>query len=351
MMDTDLNLHLIKAIDVGSLTSQLQTHIDQKTKPVGALGQLEALARQIGLIQHTLQPSLMQPQVLVFAGDHGLAAQGVSAYPSEVTWQMVENFLAGGAAISVFSRQHQLALHVVDCGVNHSFQIRPQLLNYKIAAGTMDCSLGPAMSLAQCQQAIENGRQIVQALPGNAILLGEMGIGNTSSAALIMAKLLGRSITDCAGRGTGLDDEKFKHKLAVLEKVLRQHQAVTGSLPILAAVGGFEIATMVGAILEAAQARRVVVVDGFITTAAVLVAHALQPNILDYCIFSHCSDEAGHAAMLDYLQVKPLLKLNLRLGEGSGAALAWPLLQSACFMLCDMASFSSAHVSTAPVEA
>ena len=307
----------------------MQQRVDRLTKPVGSLGRIEALAVQIGLVQRSERPRLAAPQMLVFAADHGLAAQGVSAYPSDVTWQMVENFLGGGAAISVLAEQHGLALHVVDAGVRHRFEPRPRLIVRKIGDGTADSSLGPAMSAEQCERAMEAGREIVAALPGNAVLLGEMGIGNTSAAALLLARLSGRDIAECTGRGTGLDDAGLQRKLDVLRRVLARHESAVSPLAALAAFGGFEIAMMAGAALQAAALRRLVVVDGFISGAAVLVAAALAPAMLGYCVFAHRSNEAGHALLLDHLKAEPLLDLGLRLGEGSGAALAWPLIDSA----------------------
>ena len=328
-----------------ALRQALQTKLDQKTKPLGSLGGLEALALQLGEILGTESPQLVEPQLVVFAGDHGLAARGISAYPSDVTWQMVENFLAGGACISVLARQHGIALTVVDCGVRHDFAPRAGFLDYKIAYGTADSLNEPAMSAAECERAMAQGRAIVKSLPGNALLLGEMGIGNTSAASLLMARLTGLEIADCTGVGTGLDDAGVQRKVAVLAQVLARHADVQDPLEALEAFGGFEMATMLGAVLQAAAERRVVVVDGFITTAVVLVAHALQPLVLQRCVFAHRSDERGHSLMLHHLGVQPLLDVGMRLGEGSGAALAWPLLQSACLVLAEMASFASAVVS------
>ena len=334
-----------------ALRAALQERIDQKTKPLGSLGQLESLALQLGLILQTETPQLQQPQLVVFAGDHGLAARGVSAYPSDVTWQMVENFLAGGACVSVLARQHGLALTVADCGVRHDFlppggpAERAGLVVCKIAPGTADALVEEAMSAAQCDQAIENGKALVKGLPGNVLLLGEMGIGNTSAASLLQARLTGLDIAACTGSGTGLDAAAVARKAQVLRDVLARHEAAVDPLAALRAFGGFEMATMLGAVWQAAAEHRVIVVDGFITTAVILVAQALQPAVLQRCVFSHRSGEAGHAALLRHLGASPLLDLGLRLGEGSGAALAWPLLQSACAVLREMASFASAGVS------
>ena len=353
------HLPLIADLANPQLTQALQHKLDHKTKPLGSLGRLEQLALRLGQIQGTASPDLQQPQMVVFAGDHGLAARGVSAFPSDVTWQMVENFLAGGAAVSVLARQHGLALTVVDCGVARDIAPRaavpgqPQLLVRKVAAGTQDASIGPAMTPAQCAQALHNGMDVVRGLPGNALLLGEMGIGNTSVASLLLARLCGVSLEDCTGAGTGLDAGGVARKRAVLAQALAANEGAVNPLDALAALGGFEVATLVGAVLQASSERRVIVVDGFITSAAVLVAARLQPHVLQRCVFAHGSAEPGHAHMLAHLlpgqQPQPLLDLGLRLGEGSGAALAWPLLQSACAVLREMASFEAAGVATQSV--
>ena len=335
----------IPSLHDGALAAALRHRIDRKTKPLGALGRLEGLMLRLGLILGTEQPRLTEPQMMVFAADHGLAAHGVSAYPPDVTWQMVENFLAGGAAVSVLARQHGLTLSVVDAGVRHVFEPRPGLLIAKIAMGSRDMLEGPAMTMDECATAVAAGKTLLQKRPGNALLLGEMGIGNTSSAALLLARLGGLALKDCVGRGTGLDDAQLRHKLEVLTRALERHPRATDPLTALAALGGLEIAMMVGAVLQAALERRVTVVDGFITGAAVLVASRLQPAVLERCVFAHRSNEQGHRLMLDRLHAEPLLDLGLRLGEGSGAALAWPLLESACRVLGEMASFDAAGVS------
>ena len=340
-----MNLPEIADLHDTALRQRLQQRLDRKTKPTGSLGRIESLALQVGLIQCSETPQWRSPQLLVFAGDHGLAARGISAYPSDVTWQMVENFLAGGAAVSVLARQHGLALSVVDAGVNHTFAPRPGLIDRKIGFGTADALVGPAMSEAQCVQAIEAGRELVRSLPGNVVLLGEMGIGNTSSAALLLARLGGEDLERCTGRGTGLDDAGLARKLNVLRAVLTRHRDATTPLAVLAAMGGFEIAMLAGAALQAAAERRTVVVDGFIAGAGVLAAARLVPRVLGYCVLAHRSAEPGHAALIKHLGAEPLLDLGLRLGEASGAALAWPLLVSALTLLEQMASFESAGVS------
>ncbi|HET8869926.1 MAG TPA: nicotinate-nucleotide--dimethylbenzimidazole phosphoribosyltransferase, partial [Aquabacterium sp.] len=297
-MATTLNLPQVPAHDRQVLAQRLQHLLDHKTKPLGALGQLEQLALQIGLILNSEQPQLRQPQMVVFAGDHGVASQGVSAYPSDVTWQMVENFLAGGAAVSVLARQHGVALTVVDAGVAKDIAPRDGLIVRKVAYGTDDVSQGPAMTLAQCEAALRAGAEVIRGLPGNAVLFGEMGIGNTSSAALLMSRLTDTPLHLCVGRGTGLDESGVQRKLAVLEKALQRNIDTPSPLHALAAFGGYEIAMMCGAMIEAAAQDRVLVIDGFISSSAALVACAMQPGVRQRCIFAHQSDESGHARML-----------------------------------------------------
>ena len=338
---------ILEDLHDAALAARVQHLIDRKTKPLGALGRLEALALQLAIVQGSDAPQLQAPQLVVFAADHGIAAQGVSAYPQAVTAQMVANMLAGGAAVSVLARQHGLALTVVDCGVATRLPPQPGLVIAKVRAGTADSSLEAAMSASECEAAMAKGAALLRDLPGNVLLLGEMGIANTSAAALLMARLNGLPIDQCAGRGAGLDDAGLARKCAVLQAALDRHADAHAPLAALAALGGLEIATMVGAVLQAACERRVVVVDGFITTAAVAVAAALAPAVLQRCVFAHGSAEHGHARWLELLGARPLLDMGLRLGEGSGAALAWPLLKSAELLLAQMASFDSAGVSAA----
>ena len=349
------SLPVLADITDANLTEALQHALNNKTKPLGSLGRLEDVALKIGQILATTTPVLEQPQMVVFAGDHGLTARGISAFPSDVTWQMVENFLAGGAAVSVLARQNGIALTVVDCGVKRDFlaglpagSTRSGLQVRKAAGaelGTADSSAHMAMTAAQRDEALQHGVDLVKGLPGNALLLGELGIGNTSAASLLLSRLAGLDIAVCTGAGTGLDGPAVQRKTEVLREVLALHANAAAPLHALAAFGGFEIATMVGAVLQAAHERRVIVVDGFIATSAVVVAHALQPLVLQRCVFAHRSGERGHEYMLQHLGVQALLDLGLRLGEGSGAALAWPLLQSACTILREMASFTQAGVS------
>lgn len=331
------------------LDAALQARIDNKTKPLGALGRLEGLALQLGRIQHTLNPRLARPAILVFAADHGVVEEGVSAFPQAVTYQMVLNFLAGGAAINVFARQNGFALRVVDAGVKGAFAAHPKLIDAKVAPGTANFLHAPAMSEAQCLQALERGRQLARAeteAGSNVLGFGEMGIGNTTSAAALMSVLCELPVEECSGRGTGLDDAALVHKCAVITTALQRHALRRDEpLRVLAALGGLEIAMMAGAMLGAAEQRALLLIDGFIATSALLVAARLQPAILDYCVFSHQSDESGHARLLQQLGAKPLLDLGMRLGEGTGAAVVFPLLMAAANFLNEMASFESAGVS------
>lgn len=330
------------------LETELRVRIDQKTKPLGSLGRLEELALRFGLMQATLTPELRAPAMLVFAGDHGLTAEGVSPYPAAVTVQMVHNFLAGGAAINVFARQHGLTLRVVDAGVAAELPAHPGLLARKVRMGTRNALHEPALTAAEVGQCLERGAQIVDELAAagtNVLLFGEMGIGNTSAAALLVSALTGAPLDACVGRGAGHDDAGLARKHAVLARVQARHANAREPLAALAAFGGCEIAMMAGAMLAGAARRMVIVVDGFIVTAALLVAARLRPAVLDYCVFAHSSAEAGHKRALAALDAKPLLDLGLRLGEGTGAALAWPLLVSAVGFLREMATFESAGVS------
>jgi nicotinate-nucleotide--dimethylbenzimidazole phosphoribosyltransferase len=343
-----------------ALAQQLQHTIDFKTKPQGALGQLEALALQLGCIQQSSKISFDAPQMVVFASDHGITAEGVSAFPQAVTQQMVANMLAGGAAVNVFARQHGFAVTVVDAGVaaqlpahndahshahnNAHSQAHPLLQSRKIALGTRNACVTTAMTASQAAQAVQAGMDVVRSLPGNVLALGEMGIGNTSSAALIFALLAKVPVDEVAGRGTGLDDTQMQTKLTALRKAQALHAQASAPMDVLAAVGGFEIAMMAGAMLQAAAQRRVVLIDGFIASAAALVACGIAPQVKDYMVFCHVGAEHGHRALLAHLGAKPLLGLGLRLGEGTGALLAWPLLVSAALFVEQMASFESAGV-------
>jgi nicotinate-nucleotide--dimethylbenzimidazole phosphoribosyltransferase len=326
----------------------LLSKINNKTKPPGSLGILEKIALQIGTIQNTLTPVLNKPTIVVFAGDHGIAREGVSPFPQEVTYQMVFNFLQGGAGINVFSRQNGIEIKVVDAGVNFNFEPHPDLINAKIDHGTKSYLDEPAMTEAQCNSAIKKGGDIVQDIFNNGcnvIGFGEMGIGNTSSAAIIMSLLCKLPLEECIGRGTGLNDAGLEKKKTILKQALANHNFEHTPLNVLRVFGGFEVAMICGAMLKAAELKMVILVDGFITTAALLVAKGINERVLDYCIFSHQSNEQGHAFMLQHLKASPVLHLGMRLGEGTGAAVAYPIIQSAVNFLNQMASFESAGVS------
>lgn len=340
----------IANIENNELRQQLQQIVDQKTKPLGALGRLETLAVQLGLIQGTTTPHIEQPQIRVFAADHGLTKHGTSAYPSAVTAQMVVNFLQGGAAINVLARQHHMELKVVDAGVDADFANSPfkdhaQLLDYKVRHGSRDALTEPAMTAEECLAALENGMDVVKNMAGNLLIVGEMGIGNTSAASLLLAKLGDIPLDECIGRGTGLDDAGLKHKASILTQILARHSEAQTPFDILAALGGLEIAMMAGALMQAASEHRILLIDGFIASSALLAAERLAPGVAQYAVFAHHSVEPGHTHLLKLLNAEPLLNMGMRLGEGSGAALAYPLLQSACAIINEMASFNDAGIS------
>lgn len=331
-----------------SLESKLVKKIDGKTKPIGSLGVLETIAVQVGLIQNTLSPILQQPHLIVYAGDHGIAKEGVSAFPHDVTWQMVMNFSKGGAAVNVFSRQNNISLKIVDAGVNYDFpKDLPGLIRNKAAKSTASFLREEAMTVKHAQRCIDTSANIIQSIHKegcNIIGFGEMGIGNTSSASALMSVICNIAIEKCIGSGTGLDADGVRHKLTVLTKAIARHGKPDTFLKTLAAYGGYEIAQIVGAILQAAELKMTILIDGFISTVAYLVAEKIEPHVKDYCIFCHQSSERGHALLLDYLKVKPLLNLEMRLGEGTGVAVAFPIIQCAVSFLNEMASFESATV-------
>ena len=331
-----------------NIQEALLLKINNKTKPPGSLGLLEKIALQIGTIQNTLTPALNKPTIVVFAGDHGIVKEGVSPFPQEVTYQMVFNFLQGGAGINVFSQQNGIDIKVVDAGVNFNFDPHPDLINAKIDHGTKSYLDEPAMTEAQCNSAVKKGGDIVQDIYNsgcNVIGFGEMGIGNTSSAALIMSLLCKLPLEECIGRGTGLDDAGLEKKKIILKQALSNHNFEHTPLNVLTVFGGFEVAMICGAMLKAAELKMIILVDGFITTAALLVAKGINEQVLDYCIFSHQSNEQGHTSMLQHLKATPVLHLGMRLGEGTGAAVAYPVIQAAVNFLNQMASFESAGVS------
>jgi len=346
-----MTLNTIKPVSK-DIQAELQNKIDFKTKPLGALGALEKIALQIGLIQNTTSPILSKPTIMVFAGDHGIASTNkVSPYPQAVTQQMVFNFLNGGAAINVFCKQNNINLNFIDAGVNADFETSSKLINAKIAKGTNDYSIGKAMSKKQCLEAFQKGKEQVRKVFSqgcNIVGFGEMGIGNTSSASLLMSYFTNTPLKDCIGKGTGLSDEGLLIKTRTLQKVYNLHiTSIQTPLDALTCFGGFEIVMLCGAMLEAATLKMTLLIDGFIVTAALLAANSLDTNILDYCIFTHTSGEQGHKKMLSYLNKESLLNLSLRLGEGTGCAISYPIIEASINFLNNMATFKSANVSEA----
>jgi nicotinate-nucleotide--dimethylbenzimidazole phosphoribosyltransferase len=330
-----------------TLRQKLQHKIDFKTKPTGSLGQLEDIAMQIGLIQNTLSPQIKNPTMLVFAADHGLADEKISPYPKDVTWQMAMNFSAGGAAISVFCKQNNISLKVIDAGVDYDFPADSGIIDAKIARGSKNMRIEPAMSIQECELTMQKGAEFVQKEAKNTcntIAFGEMGIGNTSSSSLLMSKFMGVPIEECTGRGSGLQVEGVDRKTQILKEISEKYNPQTPH-ETLATFGGLEIAMMVGAIIEAKKQNMIILVDGFIATAATLTAFHFNTQVRENTIFCHQSDEKGHTRMLDYLHGNAILKLGMRLGEGTGAALALPIVKSAVNFLNQMASFEDAGVS------
>ncbi|MGQ9467593.1 MAG: nicotinate-nucleotide--dimethylbenzimidazole phosphoribosyltransferase [Anaerolineae bacterium] len=326
-----------------------QARQDQLTKPQGSLGRLEELSIQVAGITGSPRPVIRDKAVIVVAGDHGVAAEGVSAYPQEVTAQMVYNFLRGGAGINVLARHVGARVTVVDAGVATDLEPHPALKIRKIGHGTANIAQGPAMSREQAIRALESGIELVEeelAQGLDIVAPGDMGIANTTPAAAVAAAVTGLPPATVVGRGTGVDDAGLARKIAVVEQALRVNEPdPKDGVDLLAKVGGFEIGTIAGIILGAAAHRIPVVVDGFISTAGALIAAAIAPGVASYCIAAHNSAEPGHRAMLQHLGLRPLLDLGMRLGEGTGAALAIGLVEAACKILNEMATFAEAGVS------
>ena len=324
-----------------TLASELRAALDAKAKPRGSLGRLEDLAVQLGLVQNTVRPIVRHPVIAIFAADHGAVASGVSAFPSAVTASMVAAYLAGRAAINVIARQTDARLLVIDAGVAADLPAHPGLIAAKIRPGTADWMHGPAMTLADAEAALGSGSAVADTMAAGGatvVALGEMGIGNTASAALLVHKIAGLPLI--VGRGAGLDDVGLARKQAVVAAASRRTAGQLSPLEALSEYGGFEIAMLAGVILRARHQRILVIVDGLIVTAAALVAHAVDPACLANCVFAHRSAEPGHDAMLAHLSARPLLDLGLRLGEGTGAAMLIPLLRMAAGILTDMADLT-----------
>ena len=329
------------------MIERIQHIIDHKTKPIGSLAMLEEIAAKICLVQKSEKPELKNPTMLVFAADHGIAKCGVSAYPQEVTSQMVLNFLNGGAAINVFCKQHGINLKVIDAGVNYEFDPNEVLVDAKIAKGTANMLEKPAMTEAHLINCFEKAEIIVKELHKegcNVVGFGEMGIGNTSSASLLMSSISGIPLEQCAGKGAGLNDKQLSFKINTLLEVQKKHDQPTNAIEALQYFGGFEIAQMCGAMLAAYDKNMLLLIDGFIAGCAYLCAFNINPAIKNNALSCHLSDEKGHALLLNYLGEKPVLNLGLRLGEGTGCALAYPIIESAVRFMNEMASFENAGV-------
>ena len=337
----------IKPPDKPSMVKAIERQ-DSLTKPAGSLGRLEALSVQIAGIQGKALPEIKQKAVIVMAADHGVAARGTSAYPQEVTAEMVLNFLHGGAAINIISRQVGARVVIVDMGVAAKLEVNPGLISRRIAPGTQDMSKGPAMTTEQAKQALEAGIEIVTAEIRKGLDIvgtGDMGIGNTTASSAICAVMTGKTAAEVTGRGTGLDEKQLQHKIAIInESIALNKPEASKPLEVLAKVGGFEIGGLAGVILGAAANRVPVVIDGFISGAAALIAAGICPQSKDYMIAGHCSVEPGHRIMLQHLGLKPLLDLEMRLGEGTGGALAMSLAETSVRILSEMATFSEAGV-------
>ena len=330
------------------IKQDIQDKIDNLNKPKGSLGTLEDLALQICLIQQTLSPELSHPCHILFGGDHGIEREGVSVSPRNVTWQQMINFTKGGGGVNMFCNQHGFELKIVDIGVDYNLSDNPKIINRKIANGTKNFLYEPAMTEEQFRNAIDIGAAMTDECISegcNVICIGEMGIANTSPSSIWMSIFGGIPLKECIGAGAGLSDEGIKHKYDILKKSIEKFN--TSNHDIIDTIryfGGFEMVGAMGSMLRAAEKHVLILVDGFIMSACIMAASKLYPEILKYAIFGHCGDESGHRKMLNILNVKPLLSLGLRLGEGTGALCAYPIIQSAVNMMNEMNNFNNAHI-------
>ena len=344
----------MKAFDIHpidkTLQTAIQTKIDNLNKPKGSLGRLEELAMQVCLIQQTLEPSLAHPCHLLLGGDHGIEREGVSVSPREVTWQQMINFTHGGGGVNMFCRQHGFKLRIVDVGVDYDLSKVDGIINKKIARGTKNFLHEPAMSEAEFDQAIQIGSDLVDDCISEGckvLCIGEMGIANTSPSSIWMHLFTNIPLEKCIGAGAGLDNDGIRHKYDILSKALNNYSLFTIHYSLALALryfGGFEMIAAIGAMLRAAEQHLMILIDGFIMTACALAAIQLYPAAQDYMIFTHCGDESGHKAMLDAIGAKPLLHLGLRLGEGTGALCAFPIIDSAVRMMNEMNNFDNAQI-------
>lgn len=321
--------------------------INNLTKPKGSLGRLEEIALQIALIQQTLTPTLHKPQNIIFAADHGIVDEGVSLSPKEVTWQQLSNFLHGGAGVNFLCRQHGFELKIVDAGVDYDLPYEKGIIDMKVRRGTRNYLYEAAMTQEEMELCIERGAEVVRRCHeegSNVLSFGEMGIGNTSSSSLWMTYFTGIPLEQCVGAGSGLNQQGIRHKYEVLKRSMENYNGDGSATDIIRYFGGLEMVMAVGAMLQAAELKMLILVDGFIMTNCMLAAMQLCPAVKDYAIFGHCGDESGHKLILEYIQAKPLINLGLRLGEGTGAICAYPLVDSAVRMINEMDNFAHASI-------
>ena len=330
-----------------NLREALIDKINNLTKPKGSLGVLEDLALQIGLIQQTLSPTLSHPHNVLFAADHGIVEEGVSKSPKEITWQQLSNFLHGGAGVNFLCRQHGFKLVLVDSGVDYDLPYEKGIINCSVGRGTRSFLKGPAMSMEEMELCLEHGAKITDMIHAdgcNVVSFGEMGIGNTSPSSIWMHLLTGISLEQCVGAGSGLDSEGIRHKYNVLKQSVDHYAGDGSAKDIIAWFGGYEMVMAIGGMLRAAELRMIILVDGFIMTNCILAASKLHPEVLSYAIFGHQGDETGHKLVLDAMKVHPLLNLGLRLGEGTGAICAYPIVVSSVNMMNEMDNFAHASI-------
>lgn len=329
------------------LREALIDKINNLTKPKGSLGVLEDLALQIGLIQQTLSPTLSHPHNVLFAADHGIVEEGVSKSPKEITWQQLSNFLHGGAGVNFLCRQHGFKLVLVDSGVDYDLPYEKGIINCSVGRGTHSFLKDPAMSMEEMELCLERGAKITDMIHAdgcNVVSFGEMGIGNTSPSSVWMHLLTGISLEQCVGAGSGLDSEGIRHKYNVLKQSVDHYAGDGSAKDIIAWFGGYEMVMAIGGMLRAAELRMIILVDGFIMTNCILAASKLHPEVLSYAIFGHQGDETGHKLVLDAMKVRPLLNLGLRLGEGTGAICAYPIVVSSVNMMNEMDNFAHASI-------
>lgn len=321
--------------------------INNLTKPKGSLGRLEEIALQIALIQQTLTPALHKPQNIIFAADHGIVDEGVSLSPKEVTWQQLSNFLHGGAGVNFLCRQHGFELKIVDAGVDYDLPYEKGIIDMKVRRGTRNYLYEAAMTQEEMELCIERGAEVVRRCHeegSNVLSFGEMGIGNTSSSSLWMTYFTGIPLEQCVGAGSGLNQQGIRHKYEVLKRSMENYNGDGSATDIIRYFGGLEMVMAVGAMLQAAELKMLILVDGFIMSNCMLAAMQIYPAVKDYAIFGHCGDESGHKLILEYMQAKPLINLGLRLGEGTGAICAYPLVDSAVRMINEMDNFAHASI-------